>query len=370
MTAGRGPAVTGVEAAVYTVPTDRPGGDGTLTWDSTTMVLVHATGGGHRGLGWTYGPAACAVIVRDLLAAQVRGRSAMDIPAALEAMVRAVRNAGRPGAVGYAISAVETALWDLKARLLGLPLHRLLGAVRDTVPLYGSGGLTTYDDEALREQLSGWTHERGFTRVKIKIGESWGRRADRDLARVRLAREVVGPGTELYVDANGGYTAKQAIRVAEALGESDVRWFEEPVSSDDLDGLRRVRATVPIDVAAGEYGFDLPYFARMCAAGAVDCLQVDVTRCGGILEFTRAAAIAAAHGLQVSGHCAPYLHRHLALSLAGVRHLEWFHDHARIESRFFDGADPPVRGRLAADPDRPGHGLELRARDAERYRTG
>ncbi|MEY9212782.1 mandelate racemase [Thermobifida halotolerans] len=362
------PTVERVETAVYTVPTDRPAGDGTLAWDSTTMVLVRVDGGGQRGLGWTYGPAACARAVGDLLAPQVVGRAVMDVPAALEAMVRAVRNASRPGAVGYAVSAVETALWDLKARLLGLPLNRLLGRARDTVALYGSGGLTTYDDTVLREQLTDWVKQ-GFARVKIKIGESWGSRVDRDLERVRLAREAVGPDAELYVDANGGYTAKQAIRVAERMAAAGVRWFEEPVSSDDLAGLRQVRDALSLDVAAGEYGFDLPYFQRMCAAGAVDCLQIDVTRCGGILEFGRAAAVAAAHGLQVSGHCAPYLHRHLALSQPGMRHLEWFHDHARIETRFFDGADPPVGGRLAADPDRPGHGLDLREADAERYRV-
>ncbi|GAA3742599.1 L-alanine-DL-glutamate epimerase-like enolase superfamily enzyme [Spinactinospora alkalitolerans] len=370
MSAPADPAVAGLETAVYTVPTDRPSGDGTLTWDSTTMVLVRATGGGLEGLGWTYGPPACASIVRDLLVPHVEGRPALDVPAALEAMVRAVRNAGRPGAAGYAVSAVETALWDLKARLLGLPLHRLLGAVRDAAPLYGSGGLTTYDDADLRAQLARWVHDEGFKRVKIKIGESWGRREDRDLARLRLAREVIGPGAELYADANGGYTAKQAVRVGGPMSELGVRWFEEPVSSDDLAGLRLVREALAIDVAAGEYGFDLPYFQRMCAAGSVDCLQIDVTRCGGILEFQRAATVAAAHGLEVSGHCAPFLHRHVAMAVPGLRHLEWFHDHVRIETLFFDGAAPPSDGRLRPDPDRPGHGLALKAADAAPYRTG
>ncbi|WP_236567853.1 enolase C-terminal domain-like protein [Nocardiopsis sp. FR6] len=364
------PSVSGVDAAVYTVPTDRPSADGTLTWDSTTMVLVRVSGGGHEGLGWTYGPAACASVVRDLLADRVRGRPVLDVPASLEAMVRAVRNAGRPGAAGYAVSAVETALWDLKARLLGLPLYRLLGAVHRSAPLYGSGGLTSYTDDVLREQLEHWVHGQGFTRVKVKIGESWGAREDRDLERLRLAREAVGTGTELFADANGGYTAKQAIRLAGPLADLDVRWLEEPVSSDDLDGLRRVRDSVTADVAAGEYGFDLAYFQRMCAAGAVDCLQADITRCGGVLELRRAAAVAAAHGLEVSAHCAPYLHRHAVLALPNLRHVEWFHDHVRIESLFFDGADPPAEGVLRPDPDRPGHGLTLREADAERYRTG
>jgi L-alanine-DL-glutamate epimerase-like enolase superfamily enzyme len=215
-------------------------------------------------------------------------------------MVRAVRNLGRPGLVSYAISAVDAALWDLKATLLGVPVSRLLGQARDAVPVYGSGGFTTYDEPAARAQLEQWTGEWRIPRVKIKIGESWGTDGTRDLARIAFARQVIGPDAELYVDANGGYTRKQAVRMARAMAGHDVTWFEEPVSSDDLDGLREVRDQVAPDVTAGEYGYDLAYFARMVAAQAVDCLQVDVTRCGGITESSRATAVAAASGLQVS----------------------------------------------------------------------
>ncbi|KIH99215.1 mandelate racemase [Streptomonospora alba] len=363
------PEITGVHAAAYTVPTDRHSADGTLSWDATTIVVVRVAGGGDEGIGWTYGPPACAAVVRDQLAPAVSGRPVLDVSAALEAMVRAVRNAGRPGAVGYAISAVETALWDLKARLLGLPLYRLLGAMRDEVPLYGSGGLTSYDDAQLRRQLQGWVHEEGFGRVKIKIGESWGTRERRDLERVELARAVVGAEAELFVDANGAYSAKQAMRVARGLDAAGVRWLEEPVSSEDLSGLRRVREGVPMDVTAGEYGCTVAYFEHMCAAGAVDCPQIDVTRCGGVLEFLRVCAVAAAHGLDNSAHCAPYLHRHVAAAAPRLRHVEWFHDHVRIERRFFDGADAPQSGSLPLDPQRPGHGVELREADAEPYRV-
>ncbi|GAB3458548.1 enolase C-terminal domain-like protein [Streptomonospora sediminis] len=363
------PAVTGVRAAAYTVPTDRPSADGTLTWDATTIVVVRAAGGGEEGIGWTYGPPACAAVVRDQLADTVSGRPVLDVPAALEAMVRAVRNAGRPGAVGYAVSAVETALWDLKARVLGLPLYRLLGAMRSSVPLYGSGGLTSYTDGDLRRQLGGWVHEDGFTRVKIKVGESRGTRERRDLERVGLAREVVGDGAELFVDANGAYTAKQAARMARGFDACGVGWLEEPVSSDDLGGLRQVRESAAMDVTAGEYGCTVAYFQQMCAAGAVDCLQVDITRCGGVLEFLRACAVAAAHGLDNSAHCAPYLHRHAAAATPRLRHVEWFHDHVRIERRLFDGTDAPQQGELPLDADRPGHGVELREADAEPYRV-
>ena len=283
-------------------------------------------------------------------------------------MVHAVRNAGRDGVAGYAISAADIALWDLKARLLDLPLHRLLGAVRDEVPLYGSGGFTTYDEHTLATQLTGWT-DQGFTRVKIKIGESWGSNTARDLHRVRASararRRRPSSCTSTPTAPTPPSKPSGSVR-SSRTGRS--RWFEEPVSSDDLRGLRAVRDHVRADVAAGEYGGDLTYFRRMCAAGAVDCLQADATRCGGITEWLRVAAVAAAHHLQISGHCAPHLHLHAAAATPNLRHLEWFHDHVRIESKLFDGTGSPNGGVLRPDPSAPGHGLTLSDADAAPFR--
>ncbi|MCW3843733.1 mandelate racemase [Micromonospora yasonensis] len=355
-------------AAAYRVPTDAPEGDGTLAWDGTTMVLVRAEADGYTGIGWTYGPAAVAPLVSDLLAPEVTGLDPDDVPAAWSAMQRRLRNAGRPGVAGLALSAADCAVWDLKARRHGLPLARLLGLARRQVPVYGSGGFTTYDAERQHRQLSHWVHEQGIPRVKIKIGESWGTEAPRDLARMAAARRTIGDDAELYVDANGGYQRKQAVRVMRAAADLDVRWYEEPVSSDDLAGLGLVRDQVLPDVAAGEYGFDLVYFHRM--APYVDCLQIDVTRCGGITEFLRAAAVAAAAGLEVSAHCAPHQHLAVAAATPNLRHLEWFHDHVRIESMLFDGAAPATGGAVPVPLDRPGNGLALRTAEAQRYRIG
>ena len=267
-----------------------------------------------------------------------------------------------------AISAVDIALWDLKARLLAQPLAGLLGLARQDVPVYGSGGFTSYDDTRTRQQLSEWVDKESIPRVKIKIGESWGGNERRDLARAELAREVIGPDAELYVDANGGYSASQAIRVADELSTIGVSWFEEPVPSPDLAGLAAVRQQVRPDVAAGEYSWSLADSARLIEAGAVDCLQLDVTRCGGVTEFIRGAALAAANHLQVSGHCAPNLHAHVGAAVPNLRHVEYFHDHQRIERLFFDGALDPAGGTLRPDLDRPGHGLTQRHVDTERYR--
>ncbi|GAA3605563.1 enolase C-terminal domain-like protein [Microlunatus ginsengisoli] len=352
-------SVERAEVSAYTVPTDAPEADGTFTWTETTMVLVRIWADGQVGTGWTYGSVATATLIRQTLAPMLIGRPVTDIGRIWPDLRIALRNIGYPGIGSMAVSATDCALWDLKARVLGLPLHRLLGAVRDAVPIYGSGGFTSYDDEQLAAQLAGWVHDDHLTRVKIKIGEAWGTDQDRDLARVRQARDGVGDQGELYVDAIAGYTVAQAVRMSYALDTLDVTWFEEPVSSDDLAGLRRVREGCQADVTAGEYGYSLDYFARMAEAGAVDCLQVDATRCGGISELLRITPLAAAHHLDISGHCAPYQHLAVLAAVPNLRHLEWFHDHVRIEQLFFDGADPP-RDSALHPPESVGNGLTWR----------
>jgi L-alanine-DL-glutamate epimerase-like enolase superfamily enzyme len=359
-----------LDTAVYRVPTAEPESDGTLTWTDTTVVVAKVGAGAATGLGFTYATGACATLVHDVLREAVLGADPLDVPRVWQDMVRLIRNLGRPGIASMAIAAVDTALWDLKARLLDLPLARLLGLVHEAVPVYGSGGFTSLTDDELVAQLSGWTEGEQIPRVKMKVGTAWGAREARDLERVALAREAIGAGAELYVDANGAYGRKQAVRLGRAFAAEGVRWFEEPVSSDDLAGLREVRDQCDLDVAAGEYGYDLPYFRRLVAAGAVDCLQADVSRCAGVTEWQRVAAVAAAHNLDVSAHCAQSLTVHPAAATPNLRHLEYFADHARVDRLLFDGVLDPAGGILRPDLSRPGTGLQLKEADAERYRTG
>jgi L-alanine-DL-glutamate epimerase-like enolase superfamily enzyme len=353
-----------LEVRAATVPTDGPESDGTLEWDRTTLVLVLAHAAGERGLGYTYADASTARLARDLLAPRLAGRDAMDVEGAYGALCAAVRNHGREGVASMAISALDAALWDLKARLLGLPLVRLLGAAREAVAAYGSGGFTSYGADRLERQLAGWA-EAGFRMVKMKVG----RDRAADMGRVRVARQAVGPGVQLFVDANGAWSRKEALAQAEAFADLDVAWLEEPVSSDDLEGLRFVRDRGPegMDVAAGEYGYTPWYFRRMLEAGAVDVLQADATRCGGPTGFLRAAALCDAFHVPLSAHCAPQLHAHLCCAATSARHVEHFHDHARIERMLFEGALAPERGLLRPDLARPGIGLEPRWGELERY---
>jgi len=340
-----------------TIPTDGPESDGTAEWESTTIVIVEAHAGDAVGLGYTYGDAACATLIESMLAEVVTGADAMAVTAAWEAMGRALRNAGRPGIGSMAIAAVDTALWDLKARLLDLPLATLLDACRDEVPIYGSGGFTSYSDDRLAEQLAGWAGQ-GIPRVKMKIGREPGR----DPHRVAVARDAIGPETALFVDANGALARKQALGLAEELVAQDVTWFEEPVSADDLPGLRLVRDRAPagMEIAAGEYGYLLRDFQHLLDAGAVDCLQADVSRCQGITGFLRVAALCQARSLELSAHCAPALHLHACCAAPAFRHLEYFHDHVRIERMLFQGVAEPAGGVLRPDLSRPGNGLELK----------
>ncbi|HUK48404.1 MAG TPA: enolase C-terminal domain-like protein, partial [Terriglobales bacterium] len=330
--------VEGVQVSTYTVPTDFPESDGTLKWNKTTLVLVEVDGGGKQGMGYTYADEATAKLIHGTLAEVVKGADAMSPPAAYMKMWRRIRNLGRPGICSMAISAVDCALWDLKARLLNLPLVTLLGQVHAAMPIYGSGGFTSYSDEQLTKQLAGWV-EQGIPAVKMKIG----RDAARDIERVRAARDAIGGDAKLYVDANGAYSRKQALQQAEIFAGSDVSWFEEPVSSDDLEGLRliRDRAPVKMDIAAGEYGYDIFYFRRMLDAGAVDVLQADATRCGGVTGFLGVAALCESHNLPLSCHTAPTLHTHLACAVVPFWNIEYFHDHVRIENMFFEGVPQP-----------------------------
>ena len=356
--------ISRADISAYTIPTDADEADGTLSWNSTTLIVCEIHAGGIWGLGFTYGNKATAAVAQHLAGTTLERRSPFDIPNLHAAMVRQVRNDGSRGIASMAISALDIALWDLKAKLMDCPVLDLLGAAEQGVAAYGSGGFTSYSNNALAEQLSGWAQQ-GLKNVKMKVGSH----PEDDVERVRVARRAIGPGVNLFVDANGAYSAKQAIRLAHGFRESGVSWFEEPVSSDRLADMRLVRQAAPaeMEIAAGEYGYDSLYFRQMLEAGAVDLLQLDATRCKGFTGFLEGAAVAASFGRPLSAHCAPSLHMHVACAVPNFRNVEYFHDHARIEEMLFDGFIPPRNGELRPDRSRPGLGLIFRRKDAERF---
>jgi L-alanine-DL-glutamate epimerase-like enolase superfamily enzyme len=355
-----------LDVNAYTVPTSKPESDGTLEWDSTTLVTVQIRAGNKTGFGYSYVSSAAGVVIRDTLRDLVIGQDAMNIPAINAAMIRAIRNLGQSGIAMMAVSAVDAAVWDLKAKLFDVPLAQLLGQAKDTMLIYGSGGFTSYNKEQLQSQLFQWVEE-GIRHVKIKIGSHIGE----DVERVQWAREAIGSNTDLFVDANGAYPVKDAIRMAKKFEAFDVTWFEEPVVAEDHEGLKLIREQAPpsVRIAGGEYAYSLPYFRCMLEDGVVDVLQADATRCGGITGFLNAGALAETFGVPFSSHCAPTLHLAPALSLPSFYIAEYFHDHVRIESMFFDGFVFPKNGSMQPDLSRPGLGVDFKYQDAEKYRV-
>jgi len=357
------PRVEGLEVTSYEIPTDQPESDGTLEWDSTTLVLVEAFNGRERGIGYTYADRSVETLIESKLAELVEGADAMRPPAVWAAMRRELRNAGQPGLGSMAISAVDIALWDLKARLLGVSLADALPRIRDSVPIYGSGGFTSYDESELREQLRGWI-QAGIRSVKIKVG----RDPEADPARVALAREVIGPNATLMVDANGAYSLPQALGLAERFAEQQVSWFEEPLSSEDLEGLAELRSRSPAGMAIAAGAWSAVECHRLLEAGAVDVLQADVTRCGGITELLHIGGLCSARQVPFSAHCAPAVSAHACCALETAEHIEYFHDHVRIESMFFDGGPKPDGDALRPGDSRTGLGLEPRRSALEEHR--
>ena len=357
-------AVERLDVRAFTVEMEEPESDGTLRWDSTTAIVVELQAAGESGLGYTYGAETVAHFIRSNLAEHVRGANALAPQAIWAEMQRTVRNAGRQGLGAMAISAVDVALWDLKARLLGVSLADLLGRFHDEVPIYGSGGFTSYDDDRLHEQVRVWAREE-IPRVKIKVA----RDPQADPHRLEVVRDAISDDVELMVDANGAFTPKEALHWAELYASYGVTYLEEPVTSENREGLRFVRERAPagMAIAAGEYEWDLPQLAEL--AGCVDILQADVTRCGGVTNLLRADGIAKARSMPFSAHCAPAISAHVCAAMETVEHVEYFHDHSRVEQLLFEGTLDPRGGALRADPDRPGLGLTLRE-DAERFEAG
>ncbi len=356
-------AVERVRARAYTIPTETPESDGTLEWSSTTVVLAEVDAGGETGIGYTYADAGAASLINGMFSDALAGCDAMQTAACTAKLWHAIRNNGRCGIAAMAVSALDVALWDLKGKLLDAPVCALLGQARTTVPLYGSGGFTSYDTKELVRHMTHWVDDLSIPRVKMKVG----RDAAHDPERVAAVRKRIGKDAKLFVDANGAYTIKEALAIAHDFAQCDVVWFEEPVDHRDLAGNAAVRAAVPMEVSNGEYGFAPDDFERMLALEAADVLQADVTRCGGFSGFMLVDALCAARNVPLSSHCAPYVTLHAAAAAKRLRHLEYFFDHVRIERRFFDGADSPRDGSLAPDLTRPGIGLAFKTADAMEY---
>ncbi len=354
-----------VKVNAYKIPTDFPESDGTIKWDSTTLILVEISAANKTGIGYTYADVSSAFFIEQSLKKYIIDKDALQNQSITQHLIHQIRNNGKCGIASMAVAAVDNALWDLKAKLFDVPLCTLLGQVNDAMLLYGSGGFTSYGDKQTAKQFEKWASQ-GITHFKMKVG----RGQDKDAHRVQAARKAIGDDAKLFVDANGAYSVKQALEKAKQFSEFNVSWFEEPVTSDNLEGLNFIRQHAPalVNVAAGEYGYNLPYFHNMLHAGAVDILQADATRCGGITTFLKAGVLCESRYIPFSSHCAPSMHLHAALASSSFYISEYFHDHERIENMLFDSVAQPKNGCLYPDLSTPGNGLEFKHKDAEKYK--
>jgi L-alanine-DL-glutamate epimerase-like enolase superfamily enzyme len=349
--------------SAYKIPTDAPESDGTFEWNSTTLVLVELRSGDYWGLGYTYGHASLCGLIEELLQKCVKKTLVQNAPKTWLDLIDQVRNEGQVGGTAMAISAIDIALWDLKAQCLKISLSELLGRVRETVPVYGSGGFTSYSSEQLQTQFENWKRD-GISRFKMKVG----RNSKEDIGRVRFARECIGNEAELFVDANGAYDLPTALAMSDVFAKSGVTWFEQPIDPTDYNGMRHLRMRLPhgMSLATGEYIYDFQGVLDQLETDSGDFLQLDVTRCKGLTGYLKSAATCEIYHMPISSHCAPSLHVALGCALPGFRHIEYFHDHQQIEELFFDGTPKPVHGQLSPT-DHPGLGLRFKPDAAKRY---
>jgi len=275
-----------------------------------------------------------------------------------------MRGIGRKGFTYLALSVIDIALWDLKAKSVGLPLYKLLGGHKK-VPIYGSGGWTSYSDKELVDAMMSMVNS-GYKTVKMKIGVNAGLSPDEDIKRVKLVREKVGNDIGLLVDANNAYTSSVAIYVARNISDCNIYLFEEPVIADDIEGLARVRVAIDIPVATGEHEYT-KYGARdLLINKAADILQFDATKCGGFTEWTKMAILVQAWNLMIAPHAMEYVHMHLLSSIKNGLILEKLIMFEPLDDLVFINPPKPVNGFLKI-PEEPGLGLKLNMKNIKKY---
>jgi L-alanine-DL-glutamate epimerase-like enolase superfamily enzyme len=347
-----------------TIPTPLPGDAGR----AGLFVHVH-TDAGITGLGIGTPHPAVRAVVESSLKPILLGEEPFAIERLWEAMFWRVRGYGRKGVAFCALSAVDIALWDLKAKALGLPLYRLLGTYTDRVPIYGSGGWTDFSEAELVAEQTGYIERLGVRSVKMKVAKDFGTAEREDLRRLAAVRKAVGDEIEILVDANNGYYAKQAIAMSKAFEDYNVRWFEEPVLADDIDGLAAVARATTIPVATGEHEYTKYGFKDLIARGGADIVQPDIGRVGGVTEWLKAAQLAAAFNLPVAPHAFQVVSLHVACATPNLRIVEYLGVSEEADLLWYTDFPRPVDGWWSPDPDRPGLGLELDPHAVERYRV-
>ena len=364
--------ITDVTTTVLSYPHVRPVQDSTMpapTLDvggrSQLFVHIH-TDQGTEGLGVGQAAPGVRQVVESTLRGVLIGQDPFSIEKLWNDMFWRIRGFGRKGVAFCALSAVDTGLWDLKAKAVGLPLYKLLGPFTESVPIYGSGGWTNLTEDELVAEMVGYVQQ-GIGRVKMKVGKDFGRSEREDLQRLAAVRRALGDDVAVYVDANNGYYAKQAIYMAKEFEQFQVGWFEEPVLADDIQGLAEIRQAINIPVATGEHEYSKYGFKDLITRGGADIVQPDVGRVGGVTEWMKVAHMAHAFNLPVAPHAVQLVHLHLGCATPNLKVVEYLGTALEGDRVWYTEIPEPKDGMWAPFPDRPGLGLELDPHAVEKW---
>jgi len=353
--------ISKIQVHLVSAPVTGGFSDATRQVEKVGFAVVRVTTDqGLEGLGITYhevgGEATKALIERNMTPRLI-GRDPFETEVIWADMTSYLRGVGRKGLMFCALSAIDIALWDLKGKITGLPLYRLLGGTERRVPVYASGGWTSYSDEQLVEEITGMVRQ-GYRMVKFKVGVEGGRNLRRDVERVAKVREAVGPAIGIMLDANNCWDAATGVQFANRVRDLDIMWLEEPVPADDIPGLARFRQGTDIPLATGEHEYTKFGVRDLILNGAADVVQVDAARAGGYTEMLKIAALTQAWNLKFAPHAMENIHVHLVSAVPNALFLERLLMFEEITARVFKNVPVPQDGYITI-PELPGLGLEL-----------
>ena len=359
--------ITDVVLETFSWPLLRPISNAAITLSRGGMTLVKIiTDAGVTGIGNGYAKPVIRTAIEQFRQLLI-GEDPLNVERIWQKMY-SPKAVGRRGLTTQAISAIDIGLWDLRAKVAGMPAYKLLGGFRDRVPVYIAGGYYAAGKgvRELQTEMESYV-ARGARAIKIKVA---GLPIAEDVARVRAAREAIGADVKLMVDANCGYRAFEAIQFARQVEQYDIYWFEEPVGADDYEGMRRVAEMTPIPIAAGENEYTKYGFRDLIACKGASIITPDAKICGGITEFMKIAALTQAHDLAVSPHGSQEVHTHLAAAIPNAILIEYFPKEfdamwgKRYEHTIVLNPDGTV-----SPPELPGFGAEPCYEHLEQFRV-
>lgn len=323
-----------------------------------TIVKV-TTDSGLVGFGITYhevGGEATKVLIEKSIAPRLIGKDPFNTEEFWNDLFQYMRGVGRKGLTFCAISAVDIALWDLKGKILGVPLNKLFGSSsKERVQVYASGGWTSYDDDQLVQEAKDFVAE-GYKMIKIKVGASGG--IYHDLRRVKKVRDAVGENIEIMLDANNCWDCATAVRFANMVKEYNIMFLEEPVFADDIPGLRRFKMGTDMPLATGEHEYTR-YGARdLLLAEAADIIQMDTARAGGFTEMLKIAGMTQAWNVKFAPHCMEYINLHLLSAVPNAMFAEKLFLFDDLWKNIIVNLPKTENGYIEV-PKGPGLGMEL-----------